>query len=194
VNKGSNKKYRILLGSETFYSGDRKMESMEKAIEEVKQAMKNTKDKRMYERYQAVLLHLQGYPYRKIKQILNRDMVTVGNYVRAYKAKGLDGLMMGQSPGAPRKLSTEQEQEFYQTVTEKTPEAVGFPAEMNWTSVLIQQWVERKWGIAYTDSGIRRMLYRLGLTYTRSTYSLAKADPKQQEAFIQNTWEPLKKN
>ncbi|MFB9758484.1 terminase gpP N-terminus-related DNA-binding protein [Ectobacillus funiculus] len=53
-------------------------------LETVQQAMKQTKDKRMHERYQAVSLFLQGYTYAQITKIVGRNEKTVGEYVRAY--------------------------------------------------------------------------------------------------------------
>ncbi|GAA3319286.1 hypothetical protein GCM10020331_025560 [Ectobacillus funiculus] len=42
-------------------------------LETVQQAMKQTKDKRMHERYQAVSLFLQGYTYAQITKIVGRN-------------------------------------------------------------------------------------------------------------------------
>ncbi|AMA72855.1 MULTISPECIES: terminase gpP N-terminus-related DNA-binding protein [Aneurinibacillus] len=54
-------------------------------LQTVQQAMKQTKDKRMYERYQALSLFLQGYKYeQQINAIIGRNKKTVGTYVRAY--------------------------------------------------------------------------------------------------------------
>ncbi|WP_167670254.1 hypothetical protein [Paenibacillus tianmuensis] len=40
-------------------------------LEEVKQAMKKAKDRRMFERYQALYLHLQGTPAEAIAPVLD---------------------------------------------------------------------------------------------------------------------------
>ncbi|WP_235962290.1 helix-turn-helix domain-containing protein, partial [Heyndrickxia coagulans] len=39
--------------------------------------MKNTKDKRLYERYLSVLLHLEGHTYMDIAKIIGRNRQTV---------------------------------------------------------------------------------------------------------------------
>ncbi len=46
--------------------------------------MKNTHDKRMYQRYQAVYLFLQDYSAEKIAIIIGRSEKTVYNYVNSY--------------------------------------------------------------------------------------------------------------
>ena len=40
-------------------------------IAELKKAMKESKDQRLYERYQAVYLHLSGYQMMEIAQIID---------------------------------------------------------------------------------------------------------------------------
>lgn len=154
-------------------------------IEAVEAAMKGTKDKRMYERYQCIFLLLSGEPRSRIAKILNRGIDTVGYYIQAYCASGLQGLEMQHSPGRPKRLTSEQEQELYRTIVEQKPADVGFPANMNWTSGLIREWISKKYDIQYSERGTRQLLYRLGFSYTRPTYTLAKADPQKQEEFRQ---------
>jgi transposase len=163
------------------------------AIQEVKAAMKNTKDKRMFERYQSILLHLKGMTYEQIAGIVGRSIVTINSYVKVYREKGLDGLQMGQSPGRPTFLTEEQEQELYQLIVEQRPADVGFPAEMNWNAPLIRDWIKREFGVTYAERGVRKLLYRLGFSYTKPTYTLAKADPEKQAAFKEQ-FETTKKN
>jgi transposase len=98
-------------------------------IETLKTLMRKTKDKRMFERYQTVLLHLQGMTYAQIVEIVGRSAVTVGNYVKAQREKGIEGLNMGQSPGRPPFLTNEQEEQLRKLVTEQSPADVGFPSE-----------------------------------------------------------------
>jgi transposase len=75
---------------------------------------------------------------------------------------------------------------------EKTPADVGFPAHMNWTSGLIRDWIRKQFQVDYSERGTRALLYRMDFSYTRPTYTLAKANPEKQEAFKQE-FEGLKK-
>jgi transposase len=63
---------------------------------------------------------------------------------------------------------------------------------MNWTSFLVRDWIQQTFDINYTDRGVRKLLHHLGFSYTKPTYTLAKADPEKQEAFKQE-FETLKK-
>src|SRR5665647_3646014 len=125
------------------------IESLEPAIQEVKGAMKATKDKRMFERYQTILLHLKGLRYEQIATIVGRSISAIGHYVREYKANGLLGLALDHSPGRPSRLSKEQEQQLYSLIVDKKPVDVGFPAEMNWTSFLLRDWIKCEFEINY---------------------------------------------
>lgn len=75
---------------------------------------------------------------------------------------------------------------------EKKPADVGFPANMNWTSGLVRDWIHKQFQVEYSERGARELLYRLGFSFTRPTYTLAKSDPEKQEAFKQE-FEGLKK-
>ncbi|MDT2254657.1 winged helix-turn-helix domain-containing protein [Paenibacillus larvae] len=55
---------------------------------------------------------------------------------------------------------------------------VGFTAKHNWTLELIATYVERDWGHCYSLRGISKVMERLGLNYTKPTYTLAATDPR----------------
>lgn len=156
-------------------------------------AMKTTKNKRMYERYQTIYFYVQGYSIKEIMNMIGRSEKTIYNYVNAYKEKGLDGLIMGQSTGAPRKLSPEQEQELVQVIASKLPVDVGFLAKYSWTLSIIVSFIKREWNVSYTLRGVSRLLHDLGLSYTKPTYTLAKADPVKQQEFREVTFPAYKK-
>lgn len=161
-------------------------------IQAVKDAIKKTKDKRMYQRYMVVLYHLKGLSNKDISKMVELCQHTVGIYVNKYKANGLDGLALEHSTGAPRMLTDEQESKLVEVVTTHTPDEVGFPNRKNWYVDIIRQWVFDNFGVQYSYTGMIDLLHRLNLSYTRPTYTLAKADPQKQEEFKQE-FELLKK-
>mgnify|MGYP003938920725 FL=1 len=161
-------------------------------IQGVKEAMKKTKSKRMYQRYYVVYLHLKGHTNKDIAGMVDLCGHTVGKYIKAYIANGLDELVMGKSTGAPKYLTPEQEQQLYEVITTKTPDQVGIPNRKNWDSHIACEWVKMNFGIQYTARGMLDVLHRLNLSYTRPTYTLEKADSKKQGKFKQD-FELLKK-
>lgn len=145
--------------------------------------MKKCKNRRMFERYQAIKLYLTGKAVKEISEILERSRPTVYSYISSYRENGIKGLAMRPPSGRPSLLSEEQKQLVYELILNQTPEDVGFRAEMNWTSPLVRAWIKREWGIEYSDRGMRALMYSLDLSYTRPTYTLKKADPEKQEEF-----------
>ncbi|SHJ39801.1 putative transposase [Lutispora thermophila DSM 19022] len=151
-------------------------------IQKVKELIKNTKNKRMYQRYHVVFLHLLGHTNKDIANIVDLCQHTVGAYVNTYKAKGIEGLVMGKSTGAPRFLIAEQEKKLIEVITTKTPDEVVIPNRKNWDSVIACQWIKSNFGVEYSARGMLDVLRRLNLSYTRPTYTLAKLTPKNKRS------------
>ncbi|AVF20608.1 winged helix-turn-helix domain-containing protein [Paenibacillus larvae] len=163
-------------------------------LAKVTAAMQQTKERRMYERYQAIYLHLKGTSMKAIADILNRNRMTVSSYIHTYENGGLGALQIKHSSGAPTRLTKQQQDRLKQTVAYSVPHEVGFTAKHNWTLELIATYVEREWGHCYSLRGISKVMERLGLSYTKPTYTLAAADPKKQRHFTETTFPELKKS
>lgn len=163
-------------------------------LEKVTEAMKQAKERRMYERYQAIYLHLKGRSMTAIAGILNRNRMTVSSYIHTYESGGLAALQLKCSTGAPTRLTKEQQEQLKQTIAFSVPHEVGFTAKHNWTLELIAAYVEQEWSHRYSLRGISKVMERLGLSYTKPTYTLAAADPKKQHQFAETTFPDLKKS
>lgn len=161
-------------------------------IQELTEAMKQTDSTRQYERYLAVRLHLTGRTYSEISDILGRTYQSISTYCRCYEEGGLPALDMGHSPGGSRKLTEEQEQEIAETVINKKPIEVGFEARHTWTLAILASWIERQFGQSFTEKGVSKLLKRLGFSYTKATYTLARANPAEQKVFREITLPELK--
>lgn len=59
-----------------------KIDGHENDIEEIKTALKNTKDIRLYKRYSVLLKHFEGFTNRKIAEMESIDEHTVGIYIK----------------------------------------------------------------------------------------------------------------
>ncbi|MCM3339947.1 winged helix-turn-helix domain-containing protein [Paenibacillus sp. MER TA 81-3] len=163
-------------------------------LEEVKQAMRKARDRRMYERCLAISLHLQGHSVKEIAHTLNRSTQTVTTYIKAYDQSGLPGLQMNHSPGAPVRLSDEQLEQLKQTIAYCVPHEVGFIARHTCTLELIAAFIEREFGQSYSLRGVSKMMHRQGLSYTKPTYTLAAADEEKQRQFSETTFPESKKD
>ncbi len=164
----------------------------EQEIEKLAVAMKETNSTRMYERYLAIRLHLEGRTLTEIAKILGRSFPAISGYWKSNREEGLRGLEFGEYPGGIRKLSDEQEQQLKETIAKQKPVDVGFEAKYTWTLKIIRTWIHREFGEAYTLKGVSKLLNRLGFSYTKATYTLVRADKKEQKQFREGTLTELK--
>jgi len=81
---------------------------------------------------------------------------------------------------------------LYEVMTTKTPDEVGFGRRKNWNANIARKWVSDNFNVEYSSRGMLQVLHRLNLSYTRPTYTLAKADLQKQQAF-KSEFEVLKK-
>lgn len=156
-------------------------------------ASKNEKSVKQKNRYDVVLLYMEGYSRKKISEILHIPLRTVSYHILSYEKGGMESLLIVKQPGAQKKLTDEQETELLCVIFTQTPEEAGLGVFANWTAALACAFVKQKFGISYSSRGMLNLFDRLGLSYTRPTYTLDKADPKKQEQF-RKTFETLKKN
>lgn len=135
----------------------------------------------MYIRYSVLLKHFQGLNNKDITKLENLEQHTVGNHIKNYKVKKIEGLVMNTSPGAPIKLNPDQEKKLIDVITNNTPDEVGFHSIKNWTIELAKEWVFNNLKIDIKHSSMGVILHMLILSYTRPTYVLTKADKNKQE-------------
>ena len=155
-------------------------------------ASKNEKSVKQKNRYDVVLLYMEGYSRKKISEILHIPLRTVSYHILSYEKEGMESLLIVKQPGAQKKLTDKQETELLSVISTQTPEEVGLGVFANWTAALACAFVKQKFGISYSSRGMLNLFDRLELSYTRPTYTLDKADPKKQEQF-RKTFETLKK-
>ncbi|WP_442956445.1 helix-turn-helix domain-containing protein [Paenibacillus sp. YIM B09110] len=73
------------------------------------------------------------------------------------------------------------------------PHDVGFTAKFNWTLGLIGEYISREFEKSYSIRGISKLMHRMGLSYTKPTYTLAAANEEKQRLFVETTFPRLKK-
>ncbi|MDG0812355.1 helix-turn-helix domain-containing protein [Cohnella rhizosphaerae] len=144
------------------------------------QAMKDTQDKRMFQRYQAVFMYKSGYAVRDIQSVSQLSEKTIYTYIRSYEQSGLEGLAIGSSPGAPRKLTAEQETRLIQLVTSRRPDELELAGQARWTLKLVSALIEREFNQTYTPRGTSRLLQDLGLVYSDPRTAQALGDKKEK--------------
>lgn len=131
----------------------------EKQVTELKQAHKQVREKRLADRIKAVLYLNYGLSYSDIAKLLLFDEVTIRRYVKAFKEKGLDGLLEFHYTGGQSRLTGPQELEF------KNHLADG--EHIYLTAKEVADYVNRRYHIKYSVIGITKLLHRLGFVYKK---------------------------
>lgn len=85
--------------------------------------------------------------------------------------------------GRPNRLNPEQEAKLKEFILNKTPANVGFPANFNWITGIIDEYILKEYKVKYSIRGVTLILARLNLSCSCPAYTLAKADPFKQKQF-----------
>lgn len=127
-----------------------------------------------------IMMCYEGHGAIKISRLLKISRTTVGRYINRFNNGGIKELLSYvKASGAPSKLSEEEKQKCFE-VFQKTPKEADMGVSANWTSILMQDFIEKQFSVRLTPTGIQKMLHRMGFSFTRPTYTLARADKKNQ--------------
>ena len=81
-------------------------EKIPAALEELKLAMKEQKDNKLFVRYQVIYMLLSGESYEKIIDYTGLSLATLFNYRKAYLEKGIAGLERKKTTGSSALFNT----------------------------------------------------------------------------------------
>ena len=140
----------------------------------IERRRKETLDRRVYQRLTAVLTIAEGESREEVAHLLGVGLSQLGEWLRLYRNKGLDGLCALHYKGDPGKLTAAQ--------VNQLKEKVSTGCFRN--SDQIRQWLFDTFGVSYTPSGVKDLLRRIGVSYHKVTGFLWKADPDEQQAFV----------
>lgn len=152
-------------------------------LAELRVAHRQVRDVRAAYRINAVILLGQGRAVADVADALLFDPDTVRGYFKRYQEGGLDGLVRMAYVGSEALLDTAQLGELDAHLqTHLYPSAAA-----------IARWVEKRWGVRYTPSGMTAVLHRLGYSYKKAKLTPGKPDAERQEAFLED-YKNLKEN
>jgi len=151
----------------------RKIELTNKDKKALKKRIKKTKDRKTADKLRVIWFKSNGLTHGEISQLLNIGINTVTDYLRIYLQGGIEALCYGNYKGSQPNLNLEQRNELkIELITN---------IYNNTEQVIV--WIEEKYDIHYTTSGMRKLLKRLGFTYKKNRLMPSKADPRAQEEF-----------
>src|SRR5215217_937076 len=144
--------------------------------QELEEELRREDVRKYADRIRVILLLDQGWTAKKIAEALFLDRSTIHRYSISYLEGGLEQLITDGYYGR-RSLLSKNEQHLLARELAENPKL---------SAKEVASYIEGKFGVSYTVSGVTDLLDRLGFSYKKPSPKPAKADLSKQEAFIDN--------
>ena len=151
--------------------------------DELVELYKKEGNSRLKERYQALYLLLEGNTCTKVAKILKCSRRTILNWLHAFNEGGLEGIVPKLPSGRPSRL-TDKEKSLLRDDILTHPRELGYDFS-NWEAKSVAFHVSKKFDVEMGPRQAHRLLHQLGFTLQRPRYHFKKADPKQQNEFVE---------
>lgn len=123
---------------------------------------------------------MQGYYAIQVAEFLHLHRETVSEYVKNFNEDGMEGLLHRKyARGRCAYLSPEEEQDVRRMLECSTLAEEGYGCESCWDTCILKEVFEDHFSVTMTRGGIGLMLKRWGLSYTRPTYTLKRAEMRK---------------
>src|SRR5947209_14499368 len=146
---------------------------------ELRALARRERDGRVSARLLALTNALDGMSRADAARVAGMDRQTLRDRVHRYNAEGVEGLRDRPRPGRPCALD-EGQQAALKALILRGPklERDGCVA---WRARDLRELAERRFGVGYSEAGIRRLLKGLDLSWQKTRPVHPEADPKAQE-------------
>jgi transposase len=145
--------------------------NMRKKIEKRR---RKERDARISRRLNAILWLADGDTIEEVANRLGISGRQVRKWLKAYRIDGLDGLCELHYQGRKCQLNDEQIAELKQEIAR---------GQFH-TALQIVDWIDKRFGIRYSQSGVKELIKRVGVSYHKVTGFMWKADPVAQEEWL----------
>src|SRR3954449_13603358 len=142
--------------------------------EDISERRRQAPGRRIFQRLSAVLWCDDGRSREEIADLLGVSTRQVGQWFRIFRNKGLDQLCSLHYRGDPGRLRPAQVERLKQEIAT----GVFHNAEQ------VRTWVQEALGVAYSISGIKDLLRRIGASYHKVSGFFRKADVEEQRKFV----------
>lgn len=124
----------------------------------------------------------KGHTFSEIACHLGIGERSVRNSINKYLTGGYELLLSPVVRKQPTLLSSQQEQDFKETILTTSPKDHQIDANI-WTGAIMIEYIRKTYGVSY-KSGIYELLHRLNLSHQRAHADYSNADPHKQAQFI----------
>lgn len=151
-------------------------------VAELNRRIRGEREAEQRDRYRVVVLAIKGLETSDIQVQTSRSRGFVQRWTYAYRDHGIEALATRPRGGSEPKLSIEQQKQFVARFKAgPTEQDAGVCRLGGKDGVRI---LEREFGIAYTLTGVYRLLHRNGLSCLRPRPRHRKSDPQAQKQWL----------
>ena len=141
---------------------------------------------RLVKRIHAPLAIADGMAVREVAQMLALGEQTVRDYLNAFLWRGVTSVVYQRPPGRPAKLTKTQRQALAALI-EAGPQAAGY-ASGCWSATMLQDLIQRHFGVEYHPHYICTLLHNLGFSYQKACFVSDHLDEAKRLEWRYQTW------
>jgi transposase len=157
--------------------------------EQVRRALRQTRDARLARRLMAVLQVLAGASPQQVARLMGVSRRSVYGWLRRLSQQGdAEALADRQRSGRPPLLST-RELKHLRWLLSHSPQEFGFFCT-EWTVTVLRTQLQREGGPQVSEDTLRAALHQLGYVWKRPRYSL-EPDPEREKKARASLAHPL---
>ncbi len=140
----------------------------------------------LIKRIHALLYIAEDKAVALVASILGLGEQTVRDYLRSFILRGLASLTYQRPSGRPPKLTKTQRKELRELI-KAGPQAAGYESGC-WTAIVIQDLIQRHFGVEYHPHYICTLLDNLGLSFQKARFVSDHLDEAARIQWMQETW------
>jgi transposase len=141
---------------------------------------------RLVKRLHALLAIADGMTVSEVAQMLPLGEQTVRDYRNRFPWRGVASLVYQRPPGRPAKRTTTQRQTLTPLI-QAGPQAAGY-ASGCWSATMLQDLIQRQFGVEYHPHSICTLLHNLGFSYQKARFVSDHLHEAKRLEWCQQTW------
>jgi len=151
----------------------------------IQDEISRTPEGRYFHRLHAVLHVLDGASSSDAARLYGDSPRAVEYWVQRLTSKGLSGLLDGNHPGRPTRLSANDLADLRKDIS-RNPRELGYDQNL-WDGLLLSHHLIQKYSISLGLRQCQRRFHQLGFSLQRPRRKASEADGSRQEAFKKTT-------
>ena len=151
----------------------------------IQDEISRTPEGRYFHRLHAVLYVLDGARSHDAARLYGDSPRAIEYWVNRLISQGLTGLLDGNHPGRPARLSTKDMAKLRKDIS-RNPRELGYDQNL-WDGLLLSHHLTQKYSISLSVRQCQRLFHQLGFSLQRPRRKASEADGPQQEAFKKTT-------